>query len=114
SNGPAGIQLFGSCSVSSAGPLRPRFHPFAGTLRVPFAHLRVFVAQARYCSSAVVISFEQFRATGITRSLGFDGVCDVGFAGGPWNEPVLTLAVMFFHGSWARPLLDGCDRAGQP
>jgi len=32
--------------------------------------------------SGVVVSFKPFRATGITRSLGPDGVCDVGFAGG--------------------------------
>ncbi len=65
------------------------------------------------CTSCVVLSVEPLGPR-LTRRSGSDSVCDVGFAGGPWNEPALTFAVVFFHDSRPRPLLDGCDRADQP
>src|SRR4051812_10260100 len=40
-------------------------------------------------------------------------VCDCWFAGGPWNEPLLPIAILSLRPHRARPVLDGGDGAQQ-
>ena len=118
-NPPPGRSAHQRAASRTAGPFRPRSRAIpsarrnaSGSIHSP--HLRAFVARRRQLHLAVVLSFEQVRPRASCDLLVLTAFVTWVSQGGPWNEPVLTLAVLFFHASWTHPLLDGCDRASQP